>query len=370
MTMLKTFVATGRQPSNARPRTLEAVADRGFTLIELLVVIAIIALLIGILLPALGAAVGSARALKCQTNLRTMAQAIHSHAHDFDGFHQDVEWLAPSEVTDPRNDGALFNGNPIPNGHYNSGLRYAPASLVSDADEDTTILFGPSYRGDQTVGGNNEAYWAVRYDEYLMDDPPHMDRDDIPKIRVGRGDRGDLDEVPVDFERDWIQIGEDPEEFILPSWEVSQCPEFGYMATNYRLGLPFDPYGLYSSYSFNGVRAGVIERFDPDSKIPEAFFKLNFMPRRLDAIQYNVIMFQDGSEPFLDGNGDTINRLNQERPEDDTNLWKEEYWRHGGKNQAAQLDGSVTTFSGEIPEKGFAPYLGFDPFASEGNAGG
>ena len=68
-----------RHPSDPRRHA-------GFTLVELLVVIGIIAVLISILLPSLGRARESAKAVACLSNLRQLGLAFVMYANDNEGY--------------------------------------------------------------------------------------------------------------------------------------------------------------------------------------------------------------------------------------------------------------------------------------------
>ncbi len=104
---------------------------RGFTLIELLVVIALIALMVGILLPALAAARDSARSSKCLVNLRSIAQAVASYETD--------QRRMPTHVREWH-----LNGQPSPN--FSGSPAMFPASVRfsnAAADRDLSTLYAP-----------------------------------------------------------------------------------------------------------------------------------------------------------------------------------------------------------------------------------
>jgi prepilin-type processing-associated H-X9-DG protein/prepilin-type N-terminal cleavage/methylation domain-containing protein len=89
----------------------------GFTLVELLVVIGIIAILIGILLPALHKARDQARTAKCLSNLRGIGHGILMYSTENQGY------LLPGWISRP--DGS---GNGIENyATLLAGLKYIPA---------------------------------------------------------------------------------------------------------------------------------------------------------------------------------------------------------------------------------------------------
>lgn len=95
-------VSTVLSPRGARGARTGLTTDApGFTLIELLLVIAIIALLVGLLLPALRSARQSGRTLKCLTQIRSLQTASILYANDFKEQLVDAA-LAHGGLGDPR----------------------------------------------------------------------------------------------------------------------------------------------------------------------------------------------------------------------------------------------------------------------------
>jgi len=82
-------------------RTRSRLGIAGFTLIELLVVISVIAVVMSVLLPALGGARRLAKTLVCQSRLREICGGMHQYATD------NEDWIIGS----PAGSGAYITGN-------------------------------------------------------------------------------------------------------------------------------------------------------------------------------------------------------------------------------------------------------------------
>jgi len=126
-----------------------------FTLIELLVVVSIIALLIAILLPALGAARRSAEQAQCLSNLRQIGIAYRTYLDE----HKDIPHDSPNEYRwyPDAGSGVGGGGGLIPGGGGGGN---------SDG-------WGPNGYINPDSGG---AYWGVAYSEYLGDTAPEFFR--------------------------------------------------------------------------------------------------------------------------------------------------------------------------------------------------
>jgi len=175
------------RPASARRATAPT---RGFSLIELLVVISIIALLIAILLPALGAARETALAVQCGSNARQIGLAFGVYLEDYDRVYPPRLWTATGPTP-----ARWYNPEaPELNAHYWFHLLNRRVVNPQAGYNDANPMFQcPVHEDFLWAGSNNRLsygynYWGSEVDPDTGVEQQPQDQITSPGITILSGD--------------------------------------------------------------------------------------------------------------------------------------------------------------------------------------
>lgn len=178
----------------------------GFTLIELLVVIAIIAILIGLLLPAVQKVRAAAARAKCASNMKQIGLALHSYEGNFGK-------LPPASVTNNPSQGvrpqlAQF----LKAGTWPSTNAYARHSFMSlilpYIEQGPVLLQSPGYRYDLNWDdANNKPAARIRIPVYECPAAPNQSNHKVLPLSSSKNTEWSADPPAV---ADYISISRGP----------------------------------------------------------------------------------------------------------------------------------------------------------------
>ena len=155
-----------------------------FTLVELLIVVSILAILAGLLLPALNKAREKARALQCIGNMRQMALGMLSYTTD-SGF-----WIYPVQnyYEDPESGKKLLWYQRLIRDGY-TDVKFSGPSIydLKQKDVGNGILFCPDTRLAQTQNANSTRWpsWVIPYGYFS--NSTYGITEESPETQLSRG---------------------------------------------------------------------------------------------------------------------------------------------------------------------------------------
>ncbi|MBL8762956.1 MAG: type II secretion system protein [Phycisphaerae bacterium] len=165
-------------PLKRRPPLRRATWGDGFTLIELLVVIAIIAILVGLLFPAVRFARESGRTTTCLANQRSLSQCVTEYANDYKealvSSWTDTTYIGWSWVDWPKS----VNGTPLTAAqlaaqtNVEAHIRGVRDGVLFRYAQDPSVYHCPSDKRSivRTRGGANLAWVTYSMPNYIAGD--------------------------------------------------------------------------------------------------------------------------------------------------------------------------------------------------------